>query len=341
MSQQIEILCKDCTTCTREAVLTKEPLITPNRPRRPWQKVGSDLFDFNTRKYIVVVDFYSRWIHCSQIPSSTAKTVVNYLSALNEKYGYFDEIMTDNGPCYAGDIFRDFCKSIGASHITSSPRYPQSNGQAESAVKIAKNILKKNNGDLKKGLLSYNSTPFRHGFSPSQLFLGRHIKTGMSQHPTNLTPKWPSQKVIQVREKQHQGLQKKQYDNRHRCRQLHPLRAGDHVFIREGKHNIPGVILRRAHTPRSYIVRTNNGTLRRNRRYLLKPREQPVFSEVDFHEQGDEQDDFYIDYNPVTLNRGGATHEHTDGNIANTPPTYRRCSQRENRGVPPARYGFD
>ena len=124
MSQQIEILCKDCTTCAREAVLTKEPLITPNRPRRPWQKVGSDLFDFNTRKYIVVVDFYSRWIHCSQIPSSTAKTVVNYLSSLNEKYGYFDEIMTDNGPCYAGDIFRDFCKSIGASHITSSPRYP-------------------------------------------------------------------------------------------------------------------------------------------------------------------------------------------------------------------------
>ena len=49
-----------------------------------------------------------------------------------------------NGPQYSASTFTQFAKEYGISQITSSPRYPQSNGAAERAVKTVKALLEKN-----------------------------------------------------------------------------------------------------------------------------------------------------------------------------------------------------
>ena len=52
-------------------------------------------------------------------------------------------MITDNGPQYSSDQFAAFTREWEFQHTTSSPLHSQSNGKAESAVKIAKNLVKK------------------------------------------------------------------------------------------------------------------------------------------------------------------------------------------------------
>ena len=257
------------------------------------------------------------------------------LKDLNSRYGYFDIIRSDNGPCYDAQVFKAYCSSINSDHITSSPLYPQSNGQSEVAVRILKQLLKKNNGNIYKSLLTYNSTPFRDGISPAQLFLGRNLRTQVPIHESLLIPKWPESEQVTRREKAAQLKQIKYFNRRHRAKVLPQLHQGDQVYVREGKQNIPGVIAGKSDTPRSYYVETPTGVYRRNRKVLLKPLKQPFFNDSE-HRSGtydfcdsDEDDDDGI---PVANEQDDAREE---VNI-DTP----RRSARENRGVPPLRYAY-
>ena len=75
------------------------------------------------------------------------------ISALKEVFathGIPDLVISDNG--------QQFATIYGFTHVTSSPRYPRANGEAERAVRTVKEILKKNE-DPYPGLLSYRSTP--------------------------------------------------------------------------------------------------------------------------------------------------------------------------------------
>ena len=75
--------------------------------------------------------------------------------------------MSDNGPQYAAETFRQFADKNGFIHVTSSPRYPQYNGEAERAVQTVKNLLRKNEDPY------YRNAPLANGYSPEQLLMGR------------------------------------------------------------------------------------------------------------------------------------------------------------------------
>ena len=58
-------------------------------------------------------------------------------------FGRPDQIRSENGPQYAGQHFRNFCRRWGIQHVTSSPHYAQSNGFSERQVRWIKSIIKK------------------------------------------------------------------------------------------------------------------------------------------------------------------------------------------------------
>ena len=57
------------------------------------------------------------------------------------RHGIPEVLRSDNSPQYVSHEFAEFAKAYGFQHITSSPRFPQSNGEAERMVKTIKGLV--------------------------------------------------------------------------------------------------------------------------------------------------------------------------------------------------------
>ena len=131
-------------------------------PPHPWHTLGSDLFYFQRIDFLVVVDYFSKYLIVRKIPSSTSSAVIKELRMIFSEFGKPQIFRSDNGPCYWSQEFRFFMQNWLIEHRTSSPHYPQSNGLAESMVKVSKNLIEKAvRQDLpwNRLLLDYRCTP--------------------------------------------------------------------------------------------------------------------------------------------------------------------------------------
>ena len=189
LSKQIEDLVESCDRCAKERVNQAEPMIPSDVPERPWQKVGSDLFELNGSPYLLVVDYLSAFVEISKLSSTTSASIVNHMTSMFARHGVPEVVVTDNGPQYASDTFRRFAAARGFLHTTSSPRFPQSNGEAERAVKTLKCLLAKSDNPYDT-LLAYRSTPLSNGYSPAELLMGRKLRTPIPTIPALLEPLW-------------------------------------------------------------------------------------------------------------------------------------------------------
>ena len=131
-----------CESCIKNARVTHQPW-TSSLPEGPWVEIGTDVFEFNGELYLILVDYYSKWIETVRLECQTAIAVVNAMQGIFARLGVPLRVRSDNGPCYCGRPFRIFAEKWGFAHVTSSPRYPQSNGLAERSVGIVKSMWRK------------------------------------------------------------------------------------------------------------------------------------------------------------------------------------------------------
>ena len=268
LSKQISDLVKRCPECAREATPNKEPFITTALPEYPWQKVGSDLFTLKGVHYLVIVDYFSRYPEVVKLSTTTSQSVIKAMKSMFARFGIPEIVVSDNGPQYSSQEFADFSKSYRFGHTTSSPHYPQSNGQAERTVKTVKKLLKDSN-DPCLSLLSYRATPLPWcGISPAELLMGRQIRSDLTQTTDTLTPHWPYLSGFRARNQEFKEKQKQDYDRRHRARELPDLPDDTEVFVTTDRQPTTGRIVQAANAPRSYIVDTPSGSIRCNRSQL-------------------------------------------------------------------------
>ena len=102
-------------------------------PQRPWEKIASDLFEFKGKTYIIVVDYFSRYIEILKLSTTSSASIITALKTMFSRQGIPDVLVTDNGPQYASQEFREFSTSYNFNHQTSSPYHPQGNGEVERA----------------------------------------------------------------------------------------------------------------------------------------------------------------------------------------------------------------
>ena len=176
MSQQLQEYVTRCLVCCKHRPQRSEPLIPTSLPGLPWQRVGTDLFEWKKSNYLLVVDYYSRWIEIARLERTTAECVIAHTSSLFARHGIPEVVISDNGPQYTSAQYAQFAKDYDFRHITSSPYHPQGNGEAERAVQTVKNLLKKSN-DPYMALLAYRATPLEVGYSPSELLMCRKLRT--------------------------------------------------------------------------------------------------------------------------------------------------------------------
>lgn len=271
MSSDLKDYIAKCDMCnTYQAAQTKEPLINHDIPDFPWQKVGVDIFTLDSKDYLCSVDYYSDYFEVDPLShSKAAPAIIKRLKRHMSSHGIPATVFSDNGPPFNSSDFSDFAEEYGFQHETSSPRYPQSNGKVESAVKIAKSVIKKatrDGQDAHLALLSWRNTPTEGmNSSPSQRFFSRRTRTQLPTAITKLTPE--IQVDVKTRKQVKQQKQKKLYD-RH-AKELDELNIHQTVRIKPDKNTdrwIKAKVIKKVNI-RSYLVKTEQGReYRRNRR---------------------------------------------------------------------------
>ena len=85
----------------------REPMLSPETPRLPWIKVGSDLSELNGKICLVLVDYYSSYIEVEKLRSATSQSVITVCKQNFARYGIHHELIM-GWPCYASDRFQQF-----------------------------------------------------------------------------------------------------------------------------------------------------------------------------------------------------------------------------------------
>jgi transposase InsO family protein len=167
----------------------REPLKTTPLPARPWLKIAADICDLDGKQYLIVTDYYSRFLKIAYLSNLTSSEVIGRLKNIFSRWGIPvpEELVSDNGKQFISAEFHLFAERYHITRTFSNPYYPQSNGAAESAVKIAKKILRQN--DIFLALMSYRATPIEAtGMRPAEMIMGQKICTLVPALPETLDP---------------------------------------------------------------------------------------------------------------------------------------------------------
>ena len=217
-------MCQDQTNSKRTTKVS-------SYPSRPWERVGMDLFEFEGSTYLIVVCYRSRWPEVKKLTRTTSAGVIQTLKCIIATHGIPDLVVSDNGPQFASEEFKEFGRSYNFNHVTSSPNYPAVNGEAERSVRTVKEIFKKSK-DPYLALLTYCTTPLQNGLSPSELIMGRKLRTPLPMMPAKLDQKVLKEALEEVEEREanYREKQAKTFDEKHRSTLLPQLRIGTSIY---------------------------------------------------------------------------------------------------------------
>ena len=84
----------------------------------------------------MTVDYFSDFFELDHLRSTSSVYVINKLKGHFARHGIPEQLVTDNGSQFVSRDFLKFSKEWDFEHRTRSPHHSQSNGKAESAVKV-------------------------------------------------------------------------------------------------------------------------------------------------------------------------------------------------------------
>ena len=80
--------------------------------------IATDLFMFQDKTYILIIDLFSHFPIVRQLHGESTKVVLNALKDVFSDFGIPKFIISDNGLCYKSQEFNTFCAKFEINHIT-------------------------------------------------------------------------------------------------------------------------------------------------------------------------------------------------------------------------------
>ena len=252
LDSDIEQKVKLCIPCQSNRKLPMSAPMHPwEWPRSPWSRVHIDYIGpFLGKMFLLIVDSHSKWLEVHVTTNATTATTIDKLQTTFAGLGLPEVLVSDNGPAFSSDEFKEFLKLNGIQHILTPPYHPASNGLAERYVQVFKDGMKKvTEGTIEsrvaRVLARYRVTPqSTTGTSPAELMFGRKLHTKLDLLKPTLDD-------VSVRQKQ--AKQKALHDYHAMDRFFS---EGDSVYVHNHAGSpkwIPGFIVKKT-GPVSYRV---------------------------------------------------------------------------------------
>ena len=109
ISKDISDLIGKCRVCQeKQSSQTREPLLSSPLPQRPYHQMAADLCEHNGRHYLVVVDYYSRYLDICFLSKTTSLAVIGHLKNIFARHGVPETLVSDNGLQFSSSQFKAF-----------------------------------------------------------------------------------------------------------------------------------------------------------------------------------------------------------------------------------------
>ena len=117
-NKDIDRFVQTCNVCQEhQPPHTPEPLHQHDIPSKPWSLLGMDLFEFEGHRWLL-----NQVPIIIQLPNpSPSSVVVNVTKQIFAEFGIPDRIVSDNGPHFGSEAYRDFARMWQFDHITTHP----------------------------------------------------------------------------------------------------------------------------------------------------------------------------------------------------------------------------
>ena len=87
LSRQLDELVKNCLECSKAQKQRAQPLITSSFPELPWQIFATDLFEWKHQNYLLIVNYFSRYIEIALLKGTSADEVIRHTKSTFARHG--------------------------------------------------------------------------------------------------------------------------------------------------------------------------------------------------------------------------------------------------------------
>ena len=133
---------KNCRMCKSVKSTPTVALLHPWAwPSRPWQRVHVDFAGpLKGSMFFVLVDAHSKWPEVVEMKTTSAMKTIEVMRALFAAYELPEQVVSDNGPQFSSEEFKDFMKGNHIKHMLSTPYHPSTNGLAERFIQTSRKL---------------------------------------------------------------------------------------------------------------------------------------------------------------------------------------------------------
>ena len=261
-----------CHPCAEFKIKQKPEPLSHDVAMLPWHSLTLDNFEFKGTHYLIVYDYFSRFIIVKKSESLSARSTICLLLEIFTEHRVPSSIRCDHGSNFMSSEFSTSCSDLNI-NLCFSSAYHHSSNMAERAIRTVKDLMKRCHSagvSWRLALIEFLSTPGPDGKSPAEL-CGHQFKGILPV----LNPKINECDSDLFSERKES--EKKKFDTKRK--QLQVLFLGSYVsYLNVDLQSWSiGTIHARSHDDRSYQVLTENGNLiSRNHVHLRPTSAQPV-----------------------------------------------------------------